>query len=158
AEAGKQVACVIELNARFDEARNLHWSREVEKVGAHVVFGVTGLKTHSKTALVVRQEECGIRCYAHIATAKYHTRTARLYADGGLSTAYPTVTGVVVTLFHFLTGRSGSPSSARLLVAPMHMRAEFTRLVEREIENHEQGRSARIVCKMNQLEDPEICS
>jgi polyphosphate kinase len=158
AESGKQVACVIELNARFDEARNLHWSRELEKVGAHVVFGVTGLKTHSKTALVVRQEENGIRCYAHIATGNYHTRTARLYEDVGLLTADPAVTGDVVTLFHFLTGRSRTPSFTNLLVAPIHMRSEFTRLIEREIENHEQGRPARIVCKMNQLEDPEICS
>ena len=92
AEAGKQVACVIELNARFDEERNLHWSRELEKVGAHVVFGVSGLKTHSKTALVVRQEEDGMRCYAHIATGNYHTRTARLYEDVGLLTADPAIT------------------------------------------------------------------
>ena len=158
AEAGKQVACVIELNARFDEERNLHWSRELEKVGAHVVFGVTGLKTHSKTALVVRKEEGGIRCYAHVATGNYHTRTARLYEDVGLLTADPAVTGDVVTLFHFLTGRSRTPSFTNLLVAPMHMRAAFTRLIEREISNHEQGRPARIVCKMNQVEDPEICS
>ena len=158
AEAGKQVACVIELNARFDEARNLHWSRELEKVGAHVVFGVTGLKTHSKTALVVRQEESGVRCYAHIATGNYHMRTARLYEDVGLLTADPVITADVVTLFHFLTGRSRTPAFRRLLVAPMHMRTEFERLIEREIENHEAGRPARIVCKLNQLEDAEICS
>jgi polyphosphate kinase len=157
AEAGKQVACVIELNARFDEERNLHWSRELEKVGAHVVFGVTGLKTHSKTALVVRKEEGGMRSYAHIATGNYHTRTARLYEDVGLLTANPVITNDVVTLFHFLTGRSRTPSFAKLLVAPLHMRSEFVRLVEREIENHEAGRPARIVCKMNQLEDVEMC-
>ncbi len=96
AEAGKQVACVIELNARFDEARNLHWSRELEKVGAHVMFGVIGLKTHSKAALVVRKEEGGIRCYAHVATGNYHTRTARLYEDVGLLTANPAITRDVV--------------------------------------------------------------
>jgi polyphosphate kinase len=158
AEAGKQVACVIELNARFDEARNLHWSRELEKVGAHVGFGVSGLKTHSKTALVVRQEEDGIRCYAHIATGNYHTRTARLYEDVGLLTADPTVTNDVVTLFHFLTGRSRTPSFATLVVAPMHMRSEFARLIEREIANLEAGLPARVVCKMNQLEDLEICA
>jgi polyphosphate kinase len=158
AEAGKQVACVIELNARFDEERNLHWSRELEKVGAHVGFGVSGLKTHSKTALVVRQEEDGIRCYAHIATGNYHTRTARLYEDVGLLTANPAVTNDVVTLFHFLTGRSRTPTFPTLVVAPMHMRSEFARLVEREIENHEVGLPARIVCKMNQLEDPEMCA
>ena len=157
AEAGKQVACVIELNARFDEERNLHWSRELENVGAHVMFGVTGLKTHSKAALVVRKEENGMRCYAHIATGNYHTRTARLYEDVGLLTADPVITGDVVTLFHFLTGRSRTPSFDTLLVAPLQMRTRFNQLIEREIENHKAGRPARIVCKMNQLEDAEIC-
>jgi polyphosphate kinase len=157
AEAGKQVACVIELNARFDEARNLHWSRELEQVGAHVMFGVTGLKTHSKTALVVRKEESGMRAYAHIATGNYHTRTARLYEDVGLLTTDPVITRDVVTLFHFLTGRSRTPSFATLAVAPMHMRARFVELIEREIEHHAAGRPAAIVCKMNQLEDAEIC-
>jgi polyphosphate kinase len=158
AESGKQVACVIELNARFDEERNLHWSRELEKVGAHVGFGVTGLKTHSKTALVVRKEQGGIRCYAHIATGNYHIRTARLYEDVGLLTDDPAITNDVVTLFHFLTGRSRTPSFTSLLVAPMHMRSEFVRLVEREIENHAAGLPARIVCKLNQLEDSEMCA
>ena len=157
AESGKQVACVIELNARFDEARNLHWSRELEKVGAHVMFGVLGLKTHSKAALVVRSEEGGMRSYAHLATGNYHTRTARLYEDVGLLTANPAITGDVVNLFHFLTGRSRTPSFPTLLVAPMDMRARFVELVEREIENHDAGRPARIICKMNQLEDGELC-
>jgi polyphosphate kinase len=158
AEAGKQVACVIELSARFDEARNLHWSRELEKVGAHVVFGVKGLKTHSKTALVVRQEAGGMRSYAHVATGNYHTRTARIYEDVGLLTAEPTVTRDVVTLFHYLTGRSRTPSFSTVVVAPLAMRSRFVRLIETEIENHESGRPARIVCKMNQLEDPEMCA
>jgi polyphosphate kinase len=157
AEAGKQVACVIELNARFDEERNLHWSRQLEDVGAHVMFGVTGLKTHSKAALVVRKEDSGMRCYAHIATGNYHTRTARLYEDVGLLTADPVVTSDVVTLFHFLTGRSRTPSFRTLLVAPLQMRTRFNELIEREIENHRAGRPARILCKMNQLEDAEIC-
>jgi polyphosphate kinase len=157
AESGKQVACVIELNARFDEERNLHWSRELEKVGAHVVFGVSGLKTHSKTALVVRKEETGIRCYAHIATGNYHTRTARVYEDVGLLTCDPVVTNDIVTLFHFLTGRSRTPAFSSLVVAPMYMRSTFVELIEREIRNHEAGLPARIICKMNQLEDLEIC-
>jgi polyphosphate kinase len=157
AEAGKQVACVIELNARFDEVRNLHWSRELEKVGAHVVFGLSGLKTHAKTALVVREEGDAVRCYAHVATGNYHSRTARLYEDVGLLTADPRVTDDVVTLFHFLTGRSRTPAFSTLVVAPMAMRAEFVRLIEREIDNQQAGRPARIVCKMNQLEDPEMC-
>ncbi len=158
AEAGKQVACVIELNARFDEARNLHWSRELEKVGAHVVFGVSGLKTHSKAALVIRQEEGGVRAYAHIGTGNYHARTARLYEDVGLLTANPAVTRDVVTLFHFLTGRSRTPEFETLVVAPMNMRAEFVRLIEREVTNHAAGLPARIVAKLNQLEDPRICA
>jgi polyphosphate kinase len=157
AEAGKQVACVIELNARFDEARNLHWARELESTGAHVMFGLAGLKTHSKAALVVRKEEGGMRSYAHIATGNYHTRTARLYEDVGLLTANPQVTRDVVNLFHFLTGRSRTPVFPTLLVAPMQMRQRFVELVEREIENHQLGRPARIVCKMNQLEDEEMC-
>ena len=157
AEAGKQVACVIELNARFDEERNLHWSRELEKVGAHVVFGVSGLKTHSKTALVVRKEETGMRCYAHIATGNYHTRTARQYEDVGLLTCDPEITDDIVTLFHFLTGRSRTPSFSSLLVAPMNMRAKFNELILREVRNHEAGLPARIICKMNQLEDLETC-
>jgi len=157
AESGKQVACVIELNARFDEERNLHWSRELEKVGAHVMFGVTGLKTHSKTALVVRKEESGVRCYAHIATGNYHTRTARLYEDVGLLTIDPVITGDVVSLFHFLTGRSRTPVFDSVAVAPMYMRSRFAGLIEREIDNHLAGRPASITCKMNQLEDKEIC-
>ena len=141
AEAGKQVACVIELNARFDEERNLHWSRELEKVGAHVVFGVSGLKTHSKTALVVRQEEGGIRCYAHIATGNYHTRTARLYEDVGLLTADPAITSDVVTLFHFLTGRSRTPSfSNAARRADEHARG--VRAADRARDREPRGRAA----------------
>jgi polyphosphate kinase len=158
AEAGKQVACVIELNARFDEERNLHWSRELERVGAHVMFGVSGLKTHSKVALVVRREDGVIRSYAHIGTGNYHTRTAKLYEDVGLLTADPAITGDVVSLFHYLTGRSRTPAFSELLVAPLHMRARFVELLEAEIANREAGRPARIVCKMNQLEDPEMCA
>ena len=143
AEAGKQVACVIELNARFDEARNLHWSRELEKVGAHVVFGLSGLKTHSQDrARRAPGRRDGIRCYAHIATGNYHTRTARLYEDVGLLTSDPRVTDDVVTLFHFLTGRSRTPAFSTLLVAPMYMRSEFVELIEREIEQPP-GRPAR---------------
>jgi polyphosphate kinase len=158
AEAGKQVACVIELNARFDEERNLHWSRELEKVGAHVVFGLSGLKTHSKAALVIRNEESGVRAYAHVATGNYHARTARLYEDVGLLTTAPSITRDVVMLFHFLTGRARTPEFESLVVAPMYMRARFTELIEREIENHRAGRPARIVAKLNQLEDREVCT
>jgi polyphosphate kinase len=156
AEAGKQVACVIELKARFDEARNLHWAAQLEQVGAHVVYGVLGLKTHTKIALVVRKEGQGLRCYAHIGTGNYHVKTARMYTDVGLFTCNPAVTADVVNLFHYLTGRSIAPEFARLLVAPINMRERFVQLIRREIDHHAAGRPARIIAKMNQLEDLEI--
>jgi polyphosphate kinase len=160
AENGKQVACVMEIKARFDEERNLHWAAELERVGAHVTFGVRGLKTHAKTALVVRKEagkeHAGLRCYAHIGTGNYHVKTARLYADCGLLTCNPAVTRDVVNLFHYLTGHSHAPDCATLLVAPSTMRAKLIALIHREIENHRSGLPARIVAKMNQLEDPDI--
>jgi polyphosphate kinase len=156
AEAGKQVACVIELMARFDEERNLHWAAELARAGAHVIFGVRSLKTHAKTALVVRQEPSGLRSYAHIGTGNYHVRTARLYTDVGLLTCDPALTRDVVNLFHYLTGHSQAPRCERLLVAPATMRPRFLELIQREIDNQRAGRPARIVAKMNQLEDPEI--
>jgi polyphosphate kinase len=156
AETGKQVACVIELKARFDEERNLHWAAELERAGAHVIFGVRGLKTHAKTALVVRQEPSGLRSYAHIGTGNYHVRTARLYTDVGLFTCDPALTRDVVTLFHYLTGHSQTPDCDKLLVAPSTMRSRFLELIKREMENQRARRPARIVAKMNQLEDPEI--
>jgi len=156
AEAGKQVACVIELKARFDEARNIHWAQALEKVGAHVTYGVVGLKTHTKVALVVRKEGTELRCYAHVGTGNYHVKTARLYTDVGLFTSERIVTDDVVNLFHYLTGRARTPRFEALLVAPVNMRESFLALIEREIANREAGRPARIVAKMNQLEDVEI--
>jgi len=156
AESGKQVACVIEIKARFDEERNLHWAAELERVGAHVTFGVPGLKTHAKLALVVRKEESGFRSYVHIGTGNYHVRTARLYADLGLFTTNPVITSDVVNLFHFLTGHSQEPVGPALLVAPVTMRPRVLELIRREIANKQAGLPARIVGKMNQLEDPEI--
>src|SRR5262249_47599845 len=155
AELGKQVACVIEIKARFDEERNLHWAAELERVGAHVTFGVRGLKTHAKTALVVRKEANGLRCYAHIGTGNYHVKTARLYADVGVLTCNPALTRDVVNLFHYLTGHSDTPDCSMLLVAPSTMRHRLIELIRREIENRRLERPARIVAKMNQLEDPQ---
>ena len=157
AETGKQVACLIELKARFDEERNLHWAKELEKIGAHVVYGLLGLKTHTKIALVVRQESDGIRCYAHIGTGNYHVKTARLYTDLGLFTCDPALTDDVVNLFHALTGRSREPNFNKLLVAPTNMREKFLAMIRREIENHQAGKPALIIAKVNQLEDPEMC-
>jgi polyphosphate kinase len=156
AESGKQVACVIEIKARFDEERNLHWAAELERAGAHVTFGVQGLKTHAKVALVVRQETSGLRSYVHIGTGNYHVRTARLYADFGLFTCNPRITRDVVALFHYLTGRSHAPVCKELLVAPSMLRRRFLELIQREIANKRSNLPTRIVAKMNQLEDPEM--
>lgn len=156
AESGKQVACVIEIKARFDEKRNLHWAAELEQAGAHVTFGVQGLKTHAKVALVVRKEASGLRSYVHIGTGNYHVHTARLYADLGLFTCNPLITRDVVNLFHYLTGHSGKPACTELLVAPATMRLRLLELIKREIANKRANLPARIIAKMNQLEDPEI--
>ena len=156
AEQGKQVACVMEIKARFDEERNLHWAAELERVGAHVTFGISGLKTHAKTALVVRKESGGLRSYAHIGTGNYHVKTARLYADLGLLTCDPQLTRDVVNLFHYLTGHARSPQCLNLLVAPSSMRQRFLSCIHGETSNARAGKPARIVAKMNQLEDPEM--
>jgi polyphosphate kinase len=156
AEQGKQVACVMEIKARFDEERNLHWAAELERAGAHVTFGVSGLKTHSKTALVVRKEAGRLRCYVHIGTGNYHVKTARLYADVGLFTCDTRITDDVVNLFHYLTGHADRPNCTTLLVAPLTMRPRMLELIHREAANKRDGRPARIVAKLNQLEDPEI--
>ncbi len=158
AEKGKQVACLVEVTARFDEQHNLAMAQALEKAGVHVVYGVIGLKTHCKTALVVRQEEDGLRCYAHIGTGNYHVKTARLYTDLGLFTCNPALTEDVVNLFHFLTGRSLKREYTGLLVAPVNMRQSFLAMIDREIEHKKAGRPARILAKMNQLEDREICT
>jgi polyphosphate kinase len=156
AEQGKQVACVMEIKARFDEERNLQCAAELERAGAHVTFGVTGLKTHAKTALVVRKEGSGLRCYAHIGTGNYHVKTARLYADVGVFTCDPRITSDAVNLFHYLTGHSDHPNCTSLLVAPLTMRPRLLELIHREIQNKRDGRPARIIAKMNQLEDPDM--
>jgi polyphosphate kinase len=156
AERGKQVACVMEIKARFDEERNLHWAAELERAGAHVTFGVAGLKTHGKTALVVRKEASGMRCYVHIGTGNYHVKTARLYADVGLFTCDARITHDAVNLFHYLTGHADKPNCTTLLVAPLTMRPRLLDLIHRETQNARAGAPARIIAKMNQLEDPDM--
>jgi polyphosphate kinase len=157
AENGKQVACLVELTARFDEERNLHWANELQKAGDHVIYGMRGLKTHTKLALVVRREGEGLRSYAHIGTGNYHVKTARMYTDFGLFTCDPAITRDVVTLFHHLTGYSREPVFERLLVAPINMRERFIELIEREAASAREGKPARIVAKINQLEDLPVC-
>jgi polyphosphate kinase len=158
AENGKQVACLVELKARFDEERNLHWAEQLQKAGDHVIYGMRGLKTHTKLALVVRREGDGLRSYAHVGTGNYHVKTARLYTDFGLFTCDPVLTRDIVTLFHHLTGYSRAPRFEKLLVAPLNMRGRFVDLIGREAANALAGRPARIVAKLNQLEDPPICA
>ncbi|HVN43178.1 MAG TPA: polyphosphate kinase 1 [Steroidobacteraceae bacterium] len=158
AENGKQVACLVELTARFDEERNLHWAEELQKAGDHVIYGVRGLKTHTKLALVVRREGEGLRSYAHIGTGNYHVKTARLYTDFGLFTCDPVLTRDVVNLFHHLTGYSRRPKFEKLLVAPLNMRERFIELILREAANARAGLPARIIAKLNQLEDAPVCA
>ncbi len=156
AEAGKQVAVLVELKARFDEARNIEWARKLREAGAHVAYGVIGLKTHTKTTLIVRQEANGIRCYAHIGTGNYHFKTAEIYTDLGLMTCRPDICADLIDLFNFLTGYSRQQEYRRLLVAPLNMRQQFLALIEAEIAHQQAGREGHIIAKMNQLEDPEI--
>ncbi|MEN0019383.1 MAG: polyphosphate kinase 1 [Planctomycetota bacterium] len=156
AEAGKQVACLVELRARFDESANVRFARQLEKHGVHVAYGVIGLKTHCKCSLVVRREGSGLRCYAHLGTGNYHSKTAQLYTDLGLLTCNPAITDDVVSLFNLLTGRSQQTEYNELLVAPTTMRARFNKLIDREIKNAQKGRPARIVAKFNSFEDRRI--
>jgi len=156
AEAGKQVACLVELQARFDEERNIAVAQKLEKAGVHVVYGMVGLKTHCKIAMVIRQELEGVKCYAHIGTGNYHAQTSRLYTDLSLFTAKRAFTDDLIQLFHFLTGRSIQSKFQKLLVAPIDMKSSFLRMIEREAEQVALGRPAHIIAKMNSLEDTEI--
>lgn len=156
AENGKQVACLVELRARFDEGRNVRFARQLERAGVHVAYGVVGLKTHCKTSLVVRREKHALRCYAHLGTGNYHPKTAQLYTDLGLLTCEAGVTSDLVQLFNYLTGLSAAQNYAHLLVAPFTMRHRFAQMIDREIENARRGRPARILAKMNSMEDREM--
>lgn len=156
AETGKQVAVLVEIKARFDEQRNVELAQRLEKAGVHVVYGLVGLKTHTKLAMVVREEPDGLRTYVHVGTGNYNSRTAQLYTDLGLFTCNPEITADVIELFHYLTGRSLKRDYRRLLVAPVNMRDRFTAMIEREIDHARAGREARIVAKMNQLQDAQI--
>lgn len=128
----------------------------LEKAGVHVVYGIVGLKTHTKIALAVRREPDGLRCYAHIGTGNYHSGTARLYTDFGLFTAKPEFTEDVVELFHYLTGRSMKREYHRLIVAPVNMKKRFLEMIDREADQAREGRPSGIVAKMNSLEDPQV--
>ena len=156
AQRGKQVAVLIELQARFDEVNNIAWGRTLEGFGVHVAYGLPGLKIHTKTALIVRKENDGIRRYAHIGSGNYNSQTARVYTDLGLFTAKPEVGADLTDLFNSLTGFSRQNSFRNLLVAPRNMRARFTEMIDREAEHARRGKRARIIAKMNALVDAEI--
>ena len=151
AERGKQVVALVELKARFDEEANIEWARELEKAGVHVVYGLVGLKTHTKTTLVVRNEPEGIRCYCHIGTGNYNPKTARIYEDLGLLTCDPDIGADLTQLFNYLTGYGRDLHYRKLLVAPDDLRSAITRLIRDEIASP--GRKRRIVMKMNSLVD-----
>jgi polyphosphate kinase len=153
---GKQVVVLVEIKARFDEANNIIWARKLEQAGAHVVYGVLGLKTHSKVLLVVRREGPGLRRYVHIGTGNYNSKTARLYVDLGLLSCREELGADVTDLFNTLTGLSRQRVFRRLLVAPITLRIRFLELVEREIAYAKAGHPARIALKVNSLVDTQV--
>jgi polyphosphate kinase len=156
AQAGKQVVVVVEIKARFDEEANIGWARKLEEAGCHVVYGFVGLKTHCKTALVVRQEAGGLRRYCHIGTGNYNPKTARLYEDIGLLTADEEVGADLTDLFNHLTGYSRQGAYRRLLVAPRFLRNGLVERIEREIKNAEAGRPSGIKIKVNSIVDEVV--
>src|SRR6476661_1192678 len=156
AQNGKQVTALVELKARFDEENNIVWARSLEHAGVHVVYGVVGLKTHCKVALVVRREPEGIRRYVHLSTGNYNPTTARIYTDLGLFTARPEFGEDATNLFNLLTGVCQFQGTRRLLVAPFELHARMVAMIDREIENAQLGQPARIIVKMNALVEPTV--
>jgi len=156
AQAGKQVAVLVELQARFDESNNITWARTLESFGVHVAYGLPGMKTHAKLALVVRREPDGIRRYVHIGTGNYNSKTARTYTDFGLLSASEALGADVSELFNMLTGFSRQREYRALLVAPVSLRERLIALIEREAANAREGKPARIVAKMNALVDGQV--
>ena len=156
ANAGKQVTALVELRARFDEAANIQWARRLEEAGAHVVYGVVGLKTHCKMLLIVRRDTDRLRHYVHLGTGNYHPRTARSYTDFSLFTTNPKLTEEVAIVFNTLTGLASFPGLEKLLVAPFDLNKRLIGFIERERDHALAGRSARIIVKLNSLVDQEI--
>lgn len=153
---GKQVTVLLELTARFDEERNIEWAKQLEKAGAHVIYGLVGLKTHAKILLIVRREEDGIRRYVHLGTGNYNDRTARLYTDIGLMTSDEAFGIDASGFFNTITGYSDPPDFAKLTMAPLGLRDRFLLLIRRETERAKSGQIAMIHAKMNSLVDAEI--
>jgi len=155
-ERGKQVTAVVEIKARFDEEHNIEWAKVLAESGVHVVYGLVGLKTHGKVALVVRREDDGLRTYTHIATGNYNPTTSRLYTDLGLLTGDSVIGDDATDLFNFLTGFSIQKEFSRLLVAPLNLRKRMMALIKRETEHARAGRPAHIMAKVNRLTDLSI--
>ena len=153
---GKQVTAVVELRARFDEANNIQWARQLEEAGVHVVYGLVGYKIHAKVLLVVRRDADGIRRYVHLATGNYNASTAKLYTDLGMFTCKPSFGEDATNLFNLLTGICQYQGSQKLLVAPFDLHERMLKLIAREVENAKQGLPARIVAKVNSLVDEKI--
>jgi polyphosphate kinase len=156
ASNGKQVTALVELRARFDEAANIQWARRLEEAGAHVVYGVVGLKTHCKALLIVRRDPDRLRQYVHLGTGNYHPRTARIYTDFSLFTTAPELTEEVAIVFNTLTGLAGYPGLKKLLVAPFDLHNRLISLIERERDHAAAGKPARIVAKLNSLVDQGV--
>ncbi len=156
AENGKQVSVLVELKARFDEENNIVWAKKLEKAGCHVIYGLVGLKTHSKITLVVRREENGIRRYVHLGTGNYNDSTAKLYTDVGLFTCSEAIGEDATAVFNMLSGYSEPRSWNKLSVAPLWLKDRFLRLIDREKAYAQQGREAHIIAKMNSLCDKVI--
>jgi len=156
ANAGKQVTAIVELRARFDEAVNIQWARRLEEAGAHVIYGVVGLKTHCKALLIVRRDADRIRHYVHLGTGNYHPRTARIYTDFSYLTSQSQLTEEVAIVFNTLTGLAGYPGLKKLMVAPFDLKQRLIGLIEREREHALAGKPARIIAKLNSLVDQEI--
>ena len=157
AENGKEVTVLVELKARFDEARNVHWARRLEDAGCHVVYGIAGYKTHAKALLIVRREPPRIRRYVHLSTGNYNDKTARLYSDVGLMTSDRDIAGDVAALFNVLTGYSETVGWSALTVEPAQLKQRFVDLIDREVQVSTPDRPGLIMAKVNSLQDREIC-
>ena len=156
ADNGKQVSVLVELKARFDEENNINWAKMLEKAGCHVIYGLVGLKTHSKITLVVRMEEDGIRRYVHLGTGNYNDSTAKLYTDCGILTCDPQIGEDATAVFNMLSGYAEPLAWNKLSVAPLWLRGRFLRMIRREAEHARNGKPAHIMAKMNSLCDKEI--
>jgi polyphosphate kinase len=156
ARNGKQVTALVELRARFDELNNIEWARQLQEAGAHVVYGLAGLKTHCKACLIIRQEKSGLKRYAHLGTGNYNPKTARLYTDFSLFTADESITAEVGLLFNVLTGNLAKPKFKELLIAPFHLHRGILDLIHNEILSAKAGRPAQIFAKVNSLVDPDV--